>query len=210
MKRSIPPISTDLKDSSRRAFLSQTGAAGGLGWLAYTFPALLSISEMACQAHEDEEAFVTFTPEEAADFEALTSQIIPSGDTPGAREAGVVYFADLSLAQVDPIKPMLQPVRDGLADLKNRAQEKAGTASFAELSDADQKELIGSIENTPLFGLARLLTVFGLFTHPKYGGNKDKVGWNLVGIDDRHAWNPPFGHYDVDYDYEANYGEGTN
>ncbi|MFK7847964.1 MAG: gluconate 2-dehydrogenase subunit 3 family protein [Rhodothermales bacterium] len=199
----------DLQNQTRRRFLTQTSTAGGLGWLAYTFPVLLSVSELACQAHEDQTAFITFTPEEAADFAALAAQIIPSGDTPGATEAGVVYFADISLTQVDAIIPMLQPLRDGLADLRTRAQEKAGTASFAQLSDADQKELIGSIEASPLFFLARLITVCGLFAHPKYGGNQDKTGWKLIGLEDRHVWQPPFGYYDVDYDYEANYGEAS-
>lgn len=199
----------DLQNKTRREFLTQSGTAGGLGWLAYTFPTLLSVSKLACKAQKDQATFVTFTQEEAADFAALAAQIIPSGDTPGATEAGVVYFADISLAQVDAIMPMLQPLREGLADLRISALDKAGTASFAQLSDADQKELIASIEATPLFFLTRLLTVFGLFAHPKYGGNQDKAGWDMIGLVDQHVWQPPFGYYDVDYDYEANYGEAS-
>ena len=34
------------------------------------------------------------TPAQARDVEAIASQIVPSGDTPGAREAGAVYFID--------------------------------------------------------------------------------------------------------------------
>ncbi len=191
---------------TRREFLVDSGSAAGAGWLAYFFPALFSVSELACQAQSENASFVTFTPEEAADFEALTAQIIPSGDTPGAKEAGVVYFADLSLAQVDGFVPMLQPVRAGLSELKDRAKEKGNDTSFAELPDADQKEIIAAIESTPFFSLARLLTLFGLFAHPKYGGNRDKAGWELIGFVDRHGWQPPFGHYDVDYNYEEHYG----
>ena len=35
---------------------------------------------------------------EAADVEAVAAQIIPTDDSPGAREAGVVYFIDRALA----------------------------------------------------------------------------------------------------------------
>ena len=37
-------------------------------------------------------------PREAADVEAVAAQIIPTDDSPGAREAGVVYFIDRALA----------------------------------------------------------------------------------------------------------------
>ncbi|MEM8488983.1 MAG: gluconate 2-dehydrogenase subunit 3 family protein [Bacteroidota bacterium] len=191
---------------SRRDFLAQTSAAGGLGWMAYTFPALLAVSELACQAQEEQAEFITFTPEEAADFTALAAQIIPSGDSPGATEAGVVYFADLSLAQVDPVTSMLPPIRAGLAELKAKAEGKA-VGSFTALPDADQKALITDIEATPFFSLLRLITILGLFAHPKYGGNRNEAGWDLIGLKNQHVWQPPFGYYDVGYDYEVNYGE---
>lgn len=193
-------------NKSRRDFIAQSSAAGGLGWMAYTFPALLAVSELACQANQEQAEFITFTPAEAADFTALAAQIIPSGDTPGATEAGIVYFADLSLARVDPVISMLPTIRAGLADLQAKASER-NTATFAALSDADQKTLITNIETTPFFSLARLLTVLGLFAHPKYGGNRNEVGWDLIGLKNQHVWQPPFGYYDVGYDYEEHYGE---
>ena len=197
------------ENPSRRGFLKQTSTAGGLGWIAYSFPAFLSVSQLACEAQEEAAGFITFTPEEAADFAALAAQIIPSGETPGATEAGVVYFADLSLAQVDAVMSMLPPIRAGLADLKTQATAQ-NAASFAALDDAAQKTIITSIEGTTFFMLARLLTVLGLFAHPKYGGNRNEVGWDLIGLKNQHVWQPPFGYYDAGYDYEANYGEGTS
>ena len=41
--------------------------------------------------------FDFFTPEEAVEVEAIAARIIPTDDTPGAREAGVIYFIDRSL-----------------------------------------------------------------------------------------------------------------
>jgi hypothetical protein len=33
-----------------------------------------------------------------------------------------------------------------------------------------------------------------------YGGNKDNVGWKLLGLDGlHHGYQPPFGYYDAEY-----------
>jgi len=45
----------------------------------------------------------------------------------------------------------------------------------------------------------RRLTVLGLIALPKYGGNRDYAGWNMLGVEDSHVWAPPFGYYDTDY-----------
>jgi hypothetical protein len=37
-----------------------------------------------------------------------------------------------------------------------------------------------------------------MFASPSYGGNRNLVGWKLLGFDDRFAWQPPFGYYDRD------------
>jgi hypothetical protein len=38
-----------------------------------------------------------------------------------------------------------------------------------------------------------------MFALPGYGGNRDAAGWKLIGFEDRHVFQPPFGHYDRDY-----------
>ena len=40
------------------------------------------------------ERFEVFTAAEAADIRAIAARIVPTTDTPGATEAGVVYFID--------------------------------------------------------------------------------------------------------------------
>jgi hypothetical protein len=37
-----------------------------------------------------------------------------------------------------------------------------------------------------------------MFANPEYGGNRDKIGWKMIGFDDRFSWGPPFGWYDRD------------
>lgn len=190
--------------STRRQFLASSGA--GVSWLTLAAPSLLSLGQLACNAQENGDALVTFTEREAADFAALANQILPSGDTPGASDAGVVYFADLALASPGPPAGMVEPLKAGLADLHERAMA-IGTVPFPELPDEQQKAIVTEIETTPPFFMARALTLFGMFSHPKYRGNKDKLGWELIGLVDQHGWRPPFGEYDKDYDYEANYSK---
>jgi hypothetical protein len=38
-----------------------------------------------------------------------------------------------------------------------------------------------------------------MFALPKYGGNRDHVGWQLIGFPDQHIFQPPFGYYDREY-----------
>ena len=42
----------------------------------------------------------------------------------------------------------------------------------------------------------RAAVVVGMLADPKYGGNRDKVGWRLLGFEDRFHWTVPFGDYD--------------
>jgi len=142
--------------------------------------------------------FTVLAAADAADIEALTSQIVPSDDTPGAREAGVVYFIDRALGTF--FQHMSADFTAGLAAFQEtcRAQNRH-VASFAELTSDRQIAFLRTVENTPFFDRVRMLTLCGMFTMPSYGGNRDGVGWKLIGFEDQHAFQPPFGYYDRDY-----------
>src|SRR5262245_20149429 len=55
------------------------------------------------------------TAEEAIEIEAITARIIPTDDTPGAKEAGVYWFVDYALEGFE--QGSTQMVRDGLRRL---------------------------------------------------------------------------------------------
>lgn len=186
-----------LPGHSRRDFLSTSGATLGGLWLLGLLPRLESASLLAAEARRGGLPFATFTPREAADFEALAARIIPTDDTPGAREAGAVYFADKVLG--DLMAEALPPIREGLADLDRRASSAfPGGGGFAALPEARQDEIVGAVEReAPAFlGLARMITALSMATHPQWGGNRDEVGWRLMGFQPYFAHQPPFGHYD--------------
>src|SRR5271170_5411795 len=68
-----------------------------------TLPEILAAQEHAHQAVQSAQppAFGYLDRKTAADIEALAGEIIPSGETPGEREAGVVYFIDRALGSFD-------------------------------------------------------------------------------------------------------------
>jgi hypothetical protein len=135
---------------------------------------------------------------EAADVEAVAAQIIPTDDLPGAREAGALYFIDRALATF--FSQLAGDYRTQLRSFQAAYRERHPAAqSFATLTSEQQIEFLKGVEDTPFFATTRLLTLLGMFSLPEYGGNRDGVGWNVIGFEDRHAFHPPFGYYDRDY-----------
>jgi gluconate 2-dehydrogenase gamma chain len=186
-------------DQDRREFLSLSGTAVAAFFLAGTPTEVRAALRYARRVVSGElpAAWQYLTAEQAADVEAFSSQIVPSEpDSPGAREAGVVYFLDQSLATWGA--GQREPFTNGLDELnQDVAKQWPGTARFSALSPEHQIELLKSREKTPFFQMLRAATLFGFFANPEYGGNRDKVGWKLIGFEDRYAWQPPFGDYDA-------------
>ena len=180
---------------TRRAFLQGSGALGGSALLRAGMPALAAVSASACRARDEGAPFAVLAPEEARDFDAIAARIIPATETPGAREAGVVRFFDQSF--VSFMKGSLEFARAGLLELNAAAAAEHPGRRFAELGDDRQDELLAERENSPFFGMMHFMTVAGFFGMSSYGGNRDQLGWKLLGLDGRHAWQPPFGWYDA-------------
>ncbi len=182
---------------SRRAFLRQTGIAARNSLIVLSLPAIMSSSAAASEAMLDKSAFKILGSEEAMEFAAIAARIIPTDETPGATEAGVIYFIDnvLGTSRTEALEPM----RAGLASLQASAQSSYGSASFSALTPEQQDALLVSIEETEFFGTMRYMTLAGMFSLPEYGGNRDYAGWKLIGFEHKHVWSPPFGFYDADY-----------
>jgi len=138
------------------------------------------------------------TTAEAADIDAVTAQIVPTDDSPGARDAGVVYFFDRALGSF--YTQLANDYRAQLAAFQAAYRERHPAArSFAALTSDEQINFLRGIDETPFFQTTRLLTLLGMFALPEYGGNREGVGWKLIGFEDRHVFRPPFGYYDRDY-----------
>ena len=186
-------------DSSRRTFLAQAGATVGLLYLHGLTPQIMA------QAHEHAKAaprnldghpFRFFTPQQAADYEAFASQIIPTDETPGAKEANVVRFVDFALSEIEPQNK--QDFASALKALNEQAKKTAPqAAAFAALTPEQQVEVMNAIEKTDAFWTMKNYTLIGFFGDPADGANKDQLGWKLIGFEDKFYYAPPFGYYDA-------------
>ena len=144
-------------------------------------------------------ALMFFNEEEARTIEAVTARIIP-GDAhnPGAKEAGAVIFIDRALAGYFSHLQIFY--REGIAALDRSSRSRFGCA-FLNLSESQQDELLRTIEGGleqrsiegalrddrsgklfQFFSVVYEHTLEGTFGDPIYGGNRDAIGWKMVGF----------------------------
>ena len=184
---------------TRRAFLGASGGAFAAAWFAADWNQLRASLAHAAGARRGTAApaWSFFTPEQAADVDAIAAQILPTDGLPGAREAGAVSFIDHALTTW--AQDQRESITRGLDDLNAQVSRRLpGTARFAALSSERQIELLHAIEQTPFFQNLRFATIVGTFANPSWGGNRDKAGWRILGFEDRFMWQPPFGDYDAE------------
>jgi gluconate 2-dehydrogenase gamma chain len=202
---------------SRRRFL--LGSLSGLSatWVATCWPAALAAAQ---HAHTSAQAttpprFEFFTPELAAEVDAIVARIIPTDATAGAREAGVVYFIDR--ARTTFASDRQKVYAEGMAEVQTRVRKMfPGVEKFSMATGEQQDEVLSSLEDKaastdrpfaprPLapnfFETVRQHTIAGFLIDPDAGrrGNHDGVGWRVIGRARKHAFQPPFGDCDKDY-----------
>ena len=209
-------------ENTRRKFLAQSAAALGILFLDSLTPQLIAQATQHAKtalAHSPK-GFQFLTAREAADFDAFATQIIPSTDgTPGAHEAGVLYFADYVLSAINPEQQ--KNFRGALAALHEATQKsQPGATSFASLPVEKQITVMKAMEKPPssgnsiaaesglggaaeAFGGLRMMVLMGTFSDPSLHGNRSKIGWNLIGFNDQAYWAPPFGYYDAHAEEKA-------
>lgn len=182
---------------SRRAFLGSVKSAARGSAILLTMPMILVACNRAEQARLSGEEFQTLSEEEANEFDAIAARIIPTDDTPGAAEAGVIYFMDNVLG--DNREEELLLLRSGLRELQTAVALEFGGAYFHQLDASQQDQLLIQIENSTFFNTLRFLTLAGMFSLPEHGGNRDNIGYELIGYASQGAWVTPYGFYDADY-----------
>jgi gluconate 2-dehydrogenase gamma chain len=143
---------------------------------------------------------VFFNAVEATTVEALAARIFPGdAEDPGAREADVLTYIDRSLGGA--YQELQTAYRRGLAELERLCADRHGV-SFADLTEKSQDQIVGELDErfavleagespvddaclltlAEFFGMVRQHTLEGMFCDPMYGGNRDCVGWKLVGF----------------------------
>ena len=202
---------------NRRNFLLGSSAGLSAMWASTQWPVVLAAASHARQAAQSTtpQKFEFFSPEQAKEIEAITARIIPTDDTPGAREAGVVYFIDRALKTFarDDQKTYVE----GLPELQARVRELfPGVDKFSTATPEQQDQVLHSFDEHKVsyqrpfrprpdaqnfFETLRLHTIAGFLIDPDSdsGGNRDGVGWKVIGREREHMFQPPFGFYDKNY-----------
>ncbi len=131
------------KRKSRREFLKKA-ALGGAGIVLGT-EFVKQISNL--WSAKAEHGGATFNLHQMLTVAAVAAQIIPTGDTPGAREAGVVDYIDTKIKQSEGLQDIY---KKGLQEL-DRASERKFGGHFIGLEQGQQKEVLKGVEKVSFF-----------------------------------------------------------
>jgi len=142
---------------------------------------------------------IFFNEEEARIVEAIAGRIIPGNPSnPGAKEAGAVVYIDRALAGF--FSHLQTFYRKSIADFDRTSRSRFGRV-FLDLNESEQDEFLRSIEGaleqrsvegalrddqpgrlSQFFAVVYEHTLEGTFGDPIYGGNRDALGWKMVGF----------------------------
>ena len=133
-----------------------------------------------------------FTEAEALLLIPICEQIIPADDTPGATDAGVIYYIDRQLASV--FTRHQQTYRLGLESFRQTCQQVYQTP-FEQLPFAKQTEALKLVESGKVppklwgdrwpgafFNLVLDHTRQGFYGSPRHGGNRNYVSYRMMGL----------------------------
>lgn len=136
--------------------------------------------------------FQFFSESEASLLTALCEQIIPRDDTPGATDAGVIYYIDRQIR--GPLARYQPSYRRGLASFAKTCQQLYKTPfeklSFDQQTDALRlieagkapKELWDDPSQQTFFDLVLDHTRQGFYGSPRHGGNRNYVSYRMMGL----------------------------
>ena|SRR5215831_6781057 len=132
-------------------------------------------------------AHAIFNQEQWATMSAACERIIPHDQDPGALEADVPVYIERML-RTPELVGMKNSFLAGTNALGKHAM-KAFSKPFYELVPAQQDQVLTAFKDSSpgsddanYFELLLILTLEGLLGDPSYGGNKDRVGWELIGF----------------------------
>jgi gluconate 2-dehydrogenase gamma chain len=171
------------KNIGRREFLKSIAVGGTVSIAPWTaFPAD-SFAETPVAP-----GYRIFTPAQAEMVGAIAEQIVPAGEYPGAKEAGVVQFIDAKLA--GPYGGFyVDRYQSGLKIVDELSRKQFGT-TFVSLASDQQVTLLqaldtGEQENPEGHAFFRLLlgdTFEGYYGDPEHGANRNGASWKMVGF----------------------------
>ena len=132
------------------------------------------------------------TARETEILSAMVDRLIPTDELgPGALDAGVLQYIDRALSEAE--SNAADAYRSGLAALDTYSRYTRGRP-FIDLSTIDQDSVLIDVQlgaatgagvgfvgsSGSFFNMVKSHTWQGMFGDPKYGGNVDFAGWDLI------------------------------
>jgi gluconate 2-dehydrogenase gamma chain len=147
-----------------------------------------------CRSGAARSQYTSFTQGEADCLIALCEQVIPADDTPGATDAGVIFYIDGTVMKYFP--DQLTLYRGGIASLQSWCQAEHG-GTFESLASDIQVEIMKKMETPNSFpaeewsaispqGFLSMVirhTMQGFYGLPRHGGNKNMVSYRMLKLD---------------------------
>lgn len=156
----------------------------GIAWAA-----ALAARPLTLLAAEKAGAPAVLNPARWQTITAICERLIPAVDGFGATTANCANFIDKALVNEESAtRPMYL---HGLTELE-RATQAQWQRTFTDLDDARQVQCLEQLEDGALpgwqgaadqaqwFATLRFHTILGFLAAPKYGGNRDLVGWRAT------------------------------
>jgi len=116
--------------------------------------------------------FSQFLPLTRLQLMSWRVQLLGSAAVPGG---------DFNAGALPAITGLRDQYRTGLGTVTAASQRMFGT-DFATLTAAKQDTVLQAV-NPDFVDLVTGHTIEGMFCAPEYGGNKDRIGWELIGYD---------------------------
>lgn len=119
--------------------------------------------------------FLNFIPLNRLQLMSWRVQLLGTAAVPGS---------DFNAAVLGPVIGWRDQYRSGLAQIEALSQQSYN-AAFADLAADQQDAVLASLnqENADFVSLITGHTLEGMFCAPEYGGNTNRIGWNLIQYD---------------------------
>jgi gluconate 2-dehydrogenase gamma chain len=128
---------------------------------------------------------IELTTEEWHLLERLTATVLPSDEQPGACEADVIGFLRRAFG-AGRWAGQRELLTTGLRTLDALARSQCGSA-FASCPPDACAAVLDRLQRVPHRSARRFLTLAidmtlaGFLCAPRHGGNRDRIGWTVVG-----------------------------
>lgn len=175
-----PTLNCFMTEINRRIFIKSASLAFGSVLL---FPACLKQNSI----------YHFFSNEEARCIIALCEQIIPKDSSPGATDAGVIFYIDRQLSGVFQYDQ--ETYRSGIRNLQDYCRSKQNK-TFELLATEEKTKILKLMESNKIsetewpgekpsgfFNLVLSHTMQGFYGSPIHGGNKNNMSFEMLRID---------------------------